>query len=129
MQEEGRMPRRLLAEPHLLAHELRTPLTVLAGWYSLIQAGDITPQHTPEKWGHAMDACERAVNRLNLIIKEACDEAEARIQVRSGPAQDEFIRMMDSAHEAVTHSREVLEQVQADRTKGALGTAGQGQSP
>jgi signal transduction histidine kinase len=120
------MPRRLLAEPHLLAHELRTPLTVLAGWHSLIQAGDITPQHTPEQWGHAMDACQRAVNRLNMIIKEACDEAEALGQ-RSGAAQDEFVRMVELTQEAVTHSREVLERIQADRSKGGLGVAGQRQ--
>jgi signal transduction histidine kinase len=111
MQEEGPMPRRLLREPHLLAHELRTPLTVLAGWYSLIQAGDITPQTTPAMWGHAMDACERAVARLNLIINEACDEAEALVRVRSGRAPEDFTRMIDSAHEAVTHSRDVLERL------------------
>ena len=77
------MPRRLLREPHILAHELRTPLALITGWTSLMQSGEIHPDRTPEYWATAMAACAEASARLNILISEACDEAEALEQLQS----------------------------------------------
>ena len=118
------MPRSLLREPHLLAHELRTPLTILAGWYSLIQSGEITPQTTPGAWEDAMTACQRAVERLNVIINEACDEAEGLARLRPRPVTEEFTRMVESTAKAVIRSREVLAQIEKDRRRRVVGGRG-----
>ena len=108
------MPIRLLREPHVLAHELRTPLAVLAGWYSLVRDADISPQRTPVEWAQAMAACQEAVDRLNLVISQACDEADS-INRRQGPAYEQFNHLLKRTEAAITQSREVLVQLQLRR--------------
>jgi len=108
------MPRRLLREPHVLAHELRTPLAVLAGWYSLVRDADISPDGTPAEWARAMAACQDAVDRLNLVISQACDEANS-IKRLQGPAYEQFDQLLKRTEAAITHSREVLVQLQQRR--------------
>jgi signal transduction histidine kinase len=101
------MPRRLLHEPHLLAHELRTPLSILAGWVSLVRDGDVHPDRTPAEWATAMHACEEAAARLNLIIKEACQEAGDHALMDA--AQVEHVaRLLESTTAAVEQSQRVL---------------------
>lgn len=101
------MPRRLLHEPHLLAHELRTPLSVLAGWMSLARDGDIHPERTPEQWANAMHACDDAAARLNLIIKEACQEAIDRHQL-DPPQVERVSKLLESTTAALEESERVL---------------------
>ena len=108
------MPRRLLREPHVLAHELRTPLAVLAGWYSLVRDADISPGGTPAEWARAMAACQDAVDRLNLVISQACDEANS-IKRLQGPAYEQFNQLLQRTEAAIIHSREVLVQLQERR--------------
>ena len=108
------MPGRLLREPHVLAHELRTPLAVLAGWYSLVRDADISPDGTPAEWARAMAACQDAVNRLNLVISQACDEANS-IKRLQGPAYEQFNQLLKRTEAAIIHSREVLVQLQERR--------------
>jgi signal transduction histidine kinase len=107
------MPRRLLREPHLLAHELRTPLSVLAGWMSLIRDGDISPRSYPDRWQSAMDACQAAVDRLNLVISEACDEATAL--KRPGPQLSDVLHLLQATQEAIDHSKEVMDRIRLRR--------------
>lgn len=107
------MPPRLLREPHLLAHELRTPLAVLAGWYSLIEAGDVTPS-TPS-WDRAMSACREAVARLNLVIKQACDEATA-INARDPAAAERAERLWVETQHAIDHSWQILIRIRTEQT-------------
>ena len=105
------MPHRLLREPHLLAHELRTPLSVLAGWYSLIEAGDVTPATT--SWDRGMAACHEAIDRLNLVIKQACDEA---IDVRDPAAAERIERLIVETERAIDHSWEILIRIRTAQT-------------
>jgi signal transduction histidine kinase len=107
------MPRRLLREPHILAHELRTPLSVLAGWYSLVRDGDISAELTPEVWSVAMTACQDAVDRLNLIISQACDEASMRPM--DGAAFEQFNERLKRTQVAIGHSQRVLAQIRSRR--------------
>lgn len=101
------MPRRLIHEPHLLAHELRTPLGVLAGWMSLARDGDIHPERTPAEWARAMQACDEAAARLNLIIKEACQEAFDHPHL--DPVQVERVNaLIESTTAALEQSQKVL---------------------
>ena len=108
------MHRRLLREPHVLAHELRTPLAVLAGWYSLVRDADISPDATPAEWATAMAACQDAVNRLNLVISQACDEADSLRRLQ-GPAYEQFNQLLTRTEAAIIHSREVLLQLRHRR--------------
>jgi len=110
------MPRRLLREPHLLAHELRTPLSVISGWCSLIRDGDVRPDATPQEWERAMAACEEAVQRLNLIISQACDEAEALKHVKH-PQVERIAALLETTSAAIGHSRRVLAHVQQERVR------------
>ncbi|HEY9289209.1 MAG TPA: hypothetical protein VIT43_14440 [Candidatus Dormibacteraeota bacterium] len=105
------MPRRLLREPHVLAHELRTPLAVLAGWYSLIDAGDVSPG-TPE-WLSGMAACREAIDRLNLVITEACDEARA---IRNGRNVERVERIALETQQAIDHSLQILTRIRSRQT-------------
>ena len=107
------MPRRLLREPHLLAHELRTPLSVLAGWISMIHDGDVSPQICPEKWDSAMNACQAAVDRLNLVIAEACDEAS--MVRRPGQQLSDVLALMEATRQAIDHSQLVMDQIRSRR--------------
>ena len=107
---EGTMPRRLLHEPHLLAHELRTPLGILAGWISLVRDGDIHPERTPAEWRKAMRACEDAAERLNLIIKEACEEAVERSGMDAVQVE-RVSRLLESTTAALEQSERVLARV------------------
>src|SRR5438128_12033794 len=116
------MPRRLLREPHVLAHELRTPLAVLAGWYSLVRDADISPGGTPAEWARAMAACQDAVDRLNLVISQASDEANS-IKRLQGPAYEQFNQLLQRTEAAIVHSREVLVQLQQRRQHGIGGEA------
>lgn len=101
------MPRRLLHEPHLLAHELRTPLGILAGWISLARDGDINPERTPSEWARAMQACDDAAARLNLIIKEACQEGFDHPHL--DPVQVERVNsLLESTTAALEQSQRVL---------------------
>jgi len=108
------MPRRLLREPHVLAHELRTPLAILAGWYSLVRDADISPQRTPAEWTRAMAACQEAVDRLNLVISQACDEADS-INRLQGPGYEQFSQLLKRTEAAIIQSRQVLVQLQRRR--------------
>ena len=108
------MPRRLLHEPHLLAHELRTPLSVLAGWFSLIRDGDIAAERDQARWQTAMDACQLAVDRLNLVIAEACDEASL-LNRRSVPQSAQLQELMDATREAIDESEALMERIQGRR--------------
>ena len=100
------MPRRLLREPHLLAHELRTPLSVMSRWYSLIRDGDITPE-SPHR-ACAMQACEDAVDRLNFVIAEACNEAEAMTQLQPDHMH-RMLELMEMTTRAIDESERVRE--------------------
>jgi signal transduction histidine kinase len=106
------VPRRLLREPHLLAHELRTPLTLLAGWYSLMSGGEVDPFRTPKEWQMAMEVCQRAVERLNVIIRETCDEAETRTHE---PDYQRYLELADSTRRTITRSEEILATVRRRR--------------
>jgi signal transduction histidine kinase len=108
------VPRRLLREPHVLAHELRTPLAILAGWYSLVRDADISPERTPAEWARAMAACQEAVARLNLVISQACDEADS-INRLKGPAYEQFNQLLKRTEAAISQSRDVLVQLQLRR--------------
>jgi signal transduction histidine kinase len=113
------MPRRLLREPHVLAHELRTPLSILAGWYSLIRDGDITKAGHPQEWQSAIAACQAAIDRLNFIISQACDEAEA-LRWPSDTAGEQYgTRVFEEATEAIQRSRELLARYEERRRKRA----------
>ena len=101
------MPRRLIHDPHLLAHELRTPLGILAGWISLARDGDIHPERTPEVWVKAMRACDDAAARLNLIIKQACEEAGDHSHL--DPVQIQRVNsLLESTTAALEQSERVL---------------------
>ena len=102
------MPRRLLREPHVLAHELRTPLSILAGWYSLIRDGDVTQSGTPREWELAMTACQAAIDRLNFIISQACDEVETLRWPDTGAGAEYGARVFEEATVAIQRSRELL---------------------
>lgn len=107
------MPRRLLREPHVLAHELRTPLAILAGWYSLARDGDISRMDTPEQWEGAMLACQRAIDRLNFIINQACDEASNLRWPKHGEAGDQrSAQLVEDATAAIARSRELLSKLE-----------------
>jgi hypothetical protein len=99
------MPRRLLREPHLFANELRAPLSVLAGWTALAFDGDIGPQTTPREWAIARAACEEAVAQLNVVISEACDEAEALKQMVEPDNGERINQLIYRASLAIDHSR------------------------
>ena len=111
------MPRRLLREPHVLAHELRTPLSILAGWYSLIRDGDITKAGNPQEWQAAIAACQGAIDRLNFIISQACDEAEALRWPADRAGQQYRTRVFEEATEAIERSRELLARFEERRGK------------
>jgi signal transduction histidine kinase len=112
------MPGRLLSQPHLLAHELRSPLTILAGWHSLIRDGDIDPTTTPKEWAVAMAAIQDSTDRLNVIIREACQELElSRLRPE---AYQRFTELLAGANLTVARSREVLERVRQGR-RGRVG--------
>lgn len=102
------MPRGLLREPHLLAHELRTPLSILAGWYSLIRDGDITKSDHPQEWQTAIAACQAAIDRLNFIISQACDESGALRWPVDAAGEHYGTRVFEEATEAIERSRELL---------------------
>ena len=104
------MPDRLLREPHILAHELRTPLAVLAGWFSMIRDGDVSPDETPAHWSQAMLACEEAVSRLNILISQACDEVASMKRMRND-RYEELQTSLERTRLAISHSRQVLEAV------------------
>jgi signal transduction histidine kinase len=106
------MPSRLLSEPHLLAHELRTPLTVLAGWWSLIEAGDVIAG-TPE-WDHGMELCAQALDRLNLVIKDACDEVPDK--PADFAAVERAIALQRQTEAAIQHSWRVLSNLRKTET-------------
>ena len=108
------MPRRLLREPHLLAHELRTPLAILAGWCSLMAHGDVHPDRTPAEWKKAMQACQESVARLNVIISETCDEAEALRRVQA-TEYAHFSELLEMTTAAIGHSRRIREQIDKER--------------
>jgi signal transduction histidine kinase len=99
------MPTQLLREPHALAHELRTPLTVLHGWLSLIQDGDVRPEHK-ERWQTAMSACQEAAERLNALITAACDEAEALRRAQQ-PSYDRYQQLAEASRRAIERSQEI----------------------
>ena len=109
------MPRRLLREPHVLAHELRTPLSILAGWYSLVRDGDVSPTGTPAQWALAMTACQQAVDRLNFIISQACDEAMTLEAVADSPSQGRMQQLIEETRAAIDHSQAILGGVKARR--------------
>ena len=108
------MRRRLLRDPHVLAHELRTPLSILAGWYSLVRDGDISPSQTPKEWECAMVSCQRAVERLNFIISQACEEPGTP-EWADPLAYQRMDQLVNETRLAVDHSREVLTRVKARR--------------
>ena len=110
--ELSKMPRRLLAEPHLLAHELRTPLAILSGWHSLVRDGDVRPGS--DRWLTAMRAMDEAATRLNVLIAEACDEVEA-LERLNDPDTGRLIALVEKSAAAIQHSREVLGRVQTVR--------------
>ncbi|HYM50042.1 MAG TPA: histidine kinase dimerization/phospho-acceptor domain-containing protein [Candidatus Limnocylindrales bacterium] len=110
------MPRRLLHEPHVLAHELRTPLSVLAGWYSLIRDGDISAASRPAEWAGAMQACQEAIDRLNLVISEACHEASA-LKRRQLPEHERFVELLRKTEAAINHSRQLCERLDSDHRR------------
>jgi signal transduction histidine kinase len=116
------MPRRLLREPHVLAHELRTPLAVLAGWYSLARDGDISANKNPEEWAKAMAACQQAVDRLNLIINQACDEAKA-LRWNQAARDPRVEELAEQTTRAIEHSRAVLYRAHQRRLGRRLGTS------
>ncbi len=101
------MPRRLLREPHVLAHELRTPLSLLAGWYSLMESGDVHPDRTPKAWNSAMAAIQSATARLNILISEACDEAEALKRLEA----TNYVELVEMTSSAIENSRRIHRQV------------------
>lgn len=109
------MPHRLLREPHVLAHELRTPLAILAGWYSLARDGDISAEKNPQEWAMAMAACQQAVDRLNTIINQACDEASALRWPQPGLSDQRIERLVEQTTNAIEHSRAVRHRVRRRR--------------
>lgn len=109
------MPQRLLREPHVLAHELRTPLAILAGWYSLVRDGDISPERNPEQWAKAIATCEEAIARLNLIISQACDEASSLHWSSSVADNFRLEQLKDQTTHAIEESRRVLQRVSKGR--------------
>ena len=111
------MPRQLLREPHVLAHELRTPLSILAGWYSLLRDGDVTKSGTPREWELAMTACQAAIDRLNFIISQACDEAEALRWLDTAAGDEYGARVFEEATAAIQRSRELLAQFEERRRR------------
>jgi signal transduction histidine kinase len=112
------MPRRLLREPHVLAHELRTPLSILAGWYSLIRDGDLSKAGNPQEWQAATEACQAAIDRLNFIISQACDEAEALRWPADHAGEQYGTRVFEEATDAIQRSRELLARFEDRRRKG-----------
>ena len=122
------MPRRLLREPHVLAHELRTPLSILAGWYSLVRDGDVTKAGTPDKWETGMAACQAAIDRLNFIISEACNEPEALRPPEATVRRLYQTRVFEEAVEAIERSRTLLarfEELRKQAVGPELAAAGQ----
>lgn len=109
------MPRRLLAEPHVLAHELRTPLSILAGWYSLVRDGDVTKTGTPQEWEIGMAACQSAIDRLNFIIAQACDEAEALHRPEVAGRHQYETRLFEETVQAIERSRALLARLEERR--------------
>jgi signal transduction histidine kinase len=101
------VPRRLLQEPHILAHELRTPLSLLAGWYSMMESGDVHPDRTPQAWSRAMTAIQTATARLNILISEACDESEALKRLETS----NYLELVEMTSSAIEHARRVHRQV------------------
>jgi signal transduction histidine kinase len=110
------MTKSLLREPHLLAHELRTPLSVLAGWYSMIRDGDISPNDKPQEWDRAMDACREAIARLNLVIAQTCDEPSLLMQLE-GPQFGEVLALMEKTQDAIEQSRELMGRIEKQKQR------------
>jgi signal transduction histidine kinase len=117
------MPRRLLREPHVLAHELRTPLAILAGWCSLARDGDISAEKDPDEWARAMAACQQAVERLNLIINQACDEARELRWDQPARHDPRVEQLAEQTSRAIEHSRAVLYRVRRRRLEQGLETS------
>ena len=65
-----------------------------------------------------MAACEEAVQRLNVIISQACDEAEALKQVKH-PQVERITALLETTSAAIGHSRRVLAHVQQERVRRA----------
>lgn len=116
------MPQRLLREPHVLAHELRTPLAILAGWYSLVRDGDVSPERDREQWAKGMATCEEAIARLNLIISQACDEASRLHWSSSAGDTFRLEQLKEQTTHAIAESRRVLQRVNKGRAGRELST-------
>jgi hypothetical protein len=65
-----------------------------------------------------MAACQEAVNRLNLVISQACDEADSNNRLK-GPAYEQFNQLLKRTEAAISQSREVLVQLQLRRQDAA----------
>jgi len=61
-----------------------------------------------------MAACQEAVDRLNIVISQACDEADS-LKRRQGPAYEQFNQLLKRTEAAISQSREVLVQLQLRR--------------
>jgi len=61
-----------------------------------------------------MAACQEAVDRLNLVISQACNEADS-INRLQGPAYEQFNQLLKRTEAAISQSREVLVQLQLRR--------------
>jgi len=61
-----------------------------------------------------MAACQEAVNRLNLVISQACNEADSSNRLK-GPAYEQFNQLLKRTEAAISQSREVRVQLQLRR--------------
>jgi len=61
-----------------------------------------------------MAACQEAVDRLNLVISQACDEADS-INRLQGPGYEQFSQLLKRTEAAIIQSRQVLVQLQRRR--------------
>src|SRR2546429_435826 len=93
---------------------VRAPLAVGAGWYARVRDADMSPQGTPVEWARAMAACREAGDRRNIVISQACDEADS-LKRRQGPAYEQFNQLLKRTEAAISQSREVLVQLQLRR--------------
>jgi hypothetical protein len=56
----------------------------------------------------------RTPNRLNLVISQACDEADSNNRLK-GPAYEQFNQLLKRTEAAISQSREVLVRLQMRR--------------
>jgi hypothetical protein len=63
-----------------------------------------------------MTACQQAVDRLNFIISQACDEAMG-LDAMADPSHGRMQELIEETRAAIDHSQAILDGVKARRAR------------